>query len=74
MKSKLRLQSHSIATGENIIEVWHEGTFLATIARREGPTVRIVAKHNMTAKPARGRKRRACARNPNNCGELANTT
>jgi hypothetical protein len=25
MKSKLRLQSHSVATGENVIEVWHEG-------------------------------------------------
>jgi hypothetical protein len=40
MKSKLRLQSHSIATGENIIEVWHEGTFLATIAGGEGPSAR----------------------------------
>ena len=52
MKSKLRLQSHSVATGENVIEIWHEGTFLATIAGDEGPTVRIVTKHNMTAKSA----------------------
>jgi hypothetical protein len=38
--------------GENVIEVWHEGTFLATIAGGEGPSVRIVTKHNITARPA----------------------
>jgi hypothetical protein len=52
MKSKVRLQSHSVATGENVIEIWHEGTFLATIAGSVGPAVRIVTKHKMTAKPA----------------------
>jgi hypothetical protein len=52
MKSKLRLQSHSVATGENVIEVWYDGVFLATLASGEGPTVRIVTKHNMTANPA----------------------
>jgi hypothetical protein len=54
MKSKLLLQSHSVATGENVIEVGTKGRFWPQLPVAKGPAVRIVTKHNMTAKPAPG--------------------
>jgi len=36
----------------NVVEVWHDGQFLATITGAEGPGVRVISKHAVKAKPA----------------------
>ena len=52
MKSELRLKPHTVQPGVNVIELWHDGKFLATIAPADGPGVRIVSKHGIQASPA----------------------
>lgn len=42
MKTELRPAHHSI-TGVTILEVWHDGKLIGTIAGIEGPGVRIIS-------------------------------
>lgn len=46
VKSQLRLQPHSIHPGSNVVEVWHEGKFIATVTGSDGPGVRVITKHS----------------------------
>jgi hypothetical protein len=43
MKTELRSKPHSMVPNQMVVEVWHDGQFLATIM--EGPGVKIVTKH-----------------------------
>ncbi len=52
MKSDLRLKPHSVQPGVNVIELWHDGKFLATITPADGAGVRVVSKHGIQATPA----------------------
>ena len=49
MKTELRLRPHTITPSSTIVEVWHEGRFLATITGADGPGVRIITKHLIKA-------------------------
>lgn len=51
MKTELRAKPHSVLTGAVIVEIWHDGHFLATVAGADGPGVRIITKHGITARP-----------------------
>lgn len=44
-KSKLKLESHLTLSGENVVEVWYEGKFIATVTGADVPGVRIVTKY-----------------------------
>lgn len=48
MKTELRPVPHSI-TGATILEVWHDGKFIATVTGAEGPEIRVVTKHPIQA-------------------------
>lgn len=52
MKAELRVKPHSVLPGVQIIEVWHDGRFVATVTGADGPGVRVISKHAMTARPA----------------------
>jgi hypothetical protein len=45
MKSELRLCPHKVLPDTRIIEVWHNGQMIATVAGTDGPGVRIISKH-----------------------------
>ncbi len=45
MKTQLRSVPHSILRDEVIIEIWHNGQFIGTIAGADGPGVRIISKY-----------------------------
>jgi hypothetical protein len=44
MKTELRADPHSV-TGVTILELWHDGQFIATVT--DGPGVRVISKHAM---------------------------
>jgi hypothetical protein len=52
MKTELRIKPHAFLPGQTIIELWHEGQLIGTVAGADGPGVRIVTKHTIKAKPA----------------------
>lgn len=45
MRAQLRLRPHNFSAGDMIIEVWHNGVFLATITGTDGPGVRVISKY-----------------------------
>lgn len=49
MKTELRLAEHSVLAGQQVIEIWHDGQFVGTVAGAEGPGVRVISKHPMKA-------------------------
>jgi len=46
-----RSKPYSMVPNQTMVEVWHDGKFLATITGMEGPGVKIVSKHTIVAKP-----------------------
>ena len=52
MKSQIRVKLLAMLPGVNVMEMWHDGQFLATISGGDGPDVRIITKHAVKAKPA----------------------
>jgi hypothetical protein len=50
VKTEIRATPHAVLKGVTVVEVWHDGKFLATIAGTEGPGVRVITKHGITAK------------------------
>jgi hypothetical protein len=53
-KTELRAVAHSIVPGATIIEVWHDGQFIATVAGADGPGVGIISKYPMQARLVEG--------------------
>ena len=51
MKTELRHKPHAVLKDVTVIEIWHDGQFIGTIAGADGSGVRIITKHPMTAKP-----------------------
>jgi hypothetical protein len=49
MKAELRLAAHLVRPGEQVIEVWYGGEFIATIAAWDGPGVKVISKYRLTA-------------------------
>ena len=45
MKTILHLAPHSVVPGATIVELWHDGRLIGTVAGADGPGVRIVSKH-----------------------------
>jgi hypothetical protein len=52
MKTELRAEKYSVQAGQTIIELWHDGHFIGTIAGADWPGVRIITKHAIKAKAA----------------------
>jgi hypothetical protein len=52
MKTELRAEKYSVQAGQTIIELWHDGYFIGTVAGADGPGVKIITKHTVTAKAA----------------------
>ena len=52
MKTELRVKAHSILPGQQVIEIWHDGKFIGTVAGAPGPGVRVITKHPMEATTA----------------------
>ena len=48
MKTELVPVPHSVLPGVFILEIWHDGQFIATVTGAEGPGVRVISKHDMT--------------------------
>jgi hypothetical protein len=44
-KTILRLAPHEMLPGHFVIEAWHEGRLVCTVAGRDGPGVRVITKH-----------------------------
>ena len=44
MKTELRLAKHINNIDEAVIEVWHDGKFIATIYGSDSPGIRIISK------------------------------
>jgi len=51
MKTQLRLAPHSQLRGENVIEVWYDGEFIAEVVGADAPGVRVISKYKKTAVP-----------------------
>lgn len=49
MKTELRPALHSVIYGANVVEIWHDGKMIGTIYGADGPGVRILTKHSVTA-------------------------
>ena len=45
MKTILRLAPHSVLPGANVVELWHDGRLIGTVAGADGPGVRIISKY-----------------------------
>jgi hypothetical protein len=45
MKTQLRLVSHSMLPGANVVEIWYGEQFIGTVAGSDGPGVRVLSKH-----------------------------
>ncbi len=54
MRTELRAVPHSIVPGATIFEVWHDGQFIATVTGADGPGVRVISKHAITARVVEG--------------------
>ncbi len=48
MKSELKLYPHRITPGENIVEIWDEEEFIATVVGADARGIRIISKHPLT--------------------------
>jgi hypothetical protein len=44
MKTELRPVPHSMDPGVIVIEVWHDGQFIARVTGADGPGVRVISK------------------------------
>jgi hypothetical protein len=53
VKTELRHVPHSQLPGEHVLELWHDGKFIGTVAGADGPGVRVISKHAITAEPQR---------------------
>src|ERR1019366_6621599 len=51
LKTELRHKPHAVLKDVTVIEIWHDGQFIGTIAGADGSGVRIIPKPPMTAKP-----------------------
>lgn len=49
MKAELRIAHHAILPEEDVVEVWYAGKFIATVTGWDGPGVRIISRHMLTA-------------------------
>ena len=49
MKTHLRITPHSVPPGANVVEIWHDGKLIGTLAGADGPGVRIISKYAVTA-------------------------
>lgn len=47
MKTELRLGRHAVIADANVVEVWFDGKFIATVAGADGGGVRVISKHRM---------------------------
>lgn len=50
MKTELRLASHSELPDANVIEIWHDGNFIGTVAGADNTGVRIITKYPVSVK------------------------
>jgi hypothetical protein len=50
MKTKLRITQHSLLGGESVVEVWHNGAYVAEVTGADQPGVRIISKHPLSAR------------------------
>jgi hypothetical protein len=50
MKTELRAAPHSTLPGAAIVEVWHDGRFIATVVHSDGPGVRVISKYSVLVK------------------------
>lgn len=46
-KSILKLEPHRIMANHQIIEIWYEDQFIATVSGADGPGVRVFSKYSM---------------------------
>lgn len=51
MKNELRLKPHSVMENVMVVELWHDGKLIGTVAGADGPGVRVISKHHMSAIP-----------------------
>ena len=49
MKTELRVKPHSVLPGQSVIELWHDGQLIGTVAGADGPGVKIITKHPVEA-------------------------
>lgn len=49
MKTELRAKPQAIPSVQTIIELWHDGKHIGTIAGAYGPGVRIISSHFISA-------------------------
>ncbi len=48
-KTELRLKPHNLLPGVNVAEVWYDGALIGTVVGADGPGVRIISKHGLSA-------------------------
>lgn len=49
MKTELRIAKHSVLSGHNIIEVWHNGKMIGQVTGADEPGVRVISKYRLQA-------------------------
>lgn len=49
MKSELKVCAHKAIPGHLVVEIWHDGKFVGTVAGADGPGVRVLSRHPLTA-------------------------
>jgi len=54
MKSELRLAEHSVLGGQCVVEIWHDGQFVGQVCGADGPGVRVLSKHPVSAQVVPG--------------------
>jgi len=47
MKTRLQLAAHLVTRDTHVIELWHDGRLIGTVAGTDGPGVRIFSKYPM---------------------------
>lgn len=50
MKTELRLTPHLEIPGATVLEIWHDGQFIGTVAGADGPGIRVISKFSMLPK------------------------
>lgn len=45
MKAEIRVRPHGGLSGQNLIEVFYDGHFIATVVGADGPGIRIVSRY-----------------------------
>lgn len=54
MKTELRIAKHSVLPGQCVVEIWHGGQFIGQVCGADGPGVRVLSKHEVSAKVTPG--------------------